>query len=449
MPRPVADPPAEDSPPADPSLSALLADDRPLIRSARGLLTSDRTLALAANLARTLPPAPALNLCERRENFLAGFLALLMRGQACLLPPSRAADVVAEVMQEHHGAYRLDDATVERSRAPDGLAPGNLPEIPPDRVVVVGYTSGSTGRPKPNPKAWGSLVASTRLNAGRLREVIEEPQRGSQPWIVATVPPQHMYGMETSVLLPLLGGMGIHGGHPLYPADVAAALGELPAPRVLVTTPVHLRALLRSGVDLPVVAAVVSATAPLTREMAGEVERRFQAPLLEFFGSTETCVIASRRPALEAAWRTYPGVILQPQQAGTMVDAPWFRGEVLLQDVVELAEDGRFVVRGRNADMVEVGGKRASLADLTRRLLSVPGVADAVVFQPAGSAGAVVQRLAALVVAPGLTEVEVLAGLATAMDPVFLPRPLVLVPRLPRNDVGKLPRDQLLAALQR
>jgi len=106
-------------------------------------------------------------------------------------------------------------------------------------------------------------------------------------------------------------------------------------------------------------------------------------------------------------------------------------------------------VRGRNADMVEVGGKRASLADLTRRLLAVPGVTDAVVFQPEGPAGSVVRRLVALAVAPGLTEAEVLAGLASAMDPVFLPRPLVLVSRLPRNDVGKLPRDQLLAALRR
>jgi acyl-coenzyme A synthetase/AMP-(fatty) acid ligase len=32
---------------------------------------------------------------------------------------------------------------------------------------------------------------------------------------------------------------------------------------------------------------------------------------------------------------------------------------------------------------------------------------------------------------------------------VFLPRPLVLVSRLPRNEVGKLPRDRLIAALKR
>jgi acyl-coenzyme A synthetase/AMP-(fatty) acid ligase len=35
------------------------------------------------------------------------------------------------------------------------------------------------------------------------------------------------------------------------------------------------------------------------------------------------------------------------------------------------------------------------------------------------------------------------------MDPVFLPRPLLLVDSLPRNEVGKLPREQLLAAMKR
>ncbi len=52
-------------------------------------------------------------------------------------------------------------------------------------------------------------------------------------------------------------------------------------------------------------------------------------------------------------------------------------------------------------------------------------------------------------VAEGLTEAQVLAGLEPAVDPVFLPRPLVRVRKLPRNEVGKLPREQLLAALKR
>ncbi len=424
--------------------------DRQVVRSRAATWTVGQLLSLADSLARSLPGGPAaVNLCERRENFLVGFLALLIRGQTCLLPPSRATAVVAEVLEEHPGAYLIDDAAVDRSRATGAAISRQLPDIPPERVVVIGYTSGSTGRPKANPKTWAGFIASTRFNSARLREVLSGSRKHDLPWILATVPSQHMYGMETSVLLPLLGGMGVHGAQPLYPADVAEALEELPGPRILVTTPVHLRVLLESGIEFPELAAVVSATAPLSRELAGAVERRLDTTLLEFFGSTETCVIASRRTALESTWRHYPGVTLRPLQDETRVNAPWFSEEVVLQDLLALAGDGDFVVLGRNADMVEVAGKRASLADLTRRLMDVPGVSDGVVFQHDSPDSAGVRRLAALVVAEGLTEADVLERLAAAMDPVFLPRPLVLVPRLPRNDVGKLPREGLLAALRR
>jgi len=424
--------------------------DRAFLRSRGATRSAGQFLTLAHSLAATLPDRPAaLNLCERRDNFLVAFVAMLIRGQVCLLPPSRVPAVVNEVMAEHPGSYVLDDAFVEHVR-PDQRPPSlALPAIPSDRVVVLGYTSGSTGRPRPNPKTWGCFAACTALNSSRLRAASTALGEESLPWIVATVPPQHMYGMELSVLLPLLGGMGIHGGRPLYPADIASALADVPSPRILVSTPVHLRALLESGVDLPEISAVVSATAPLPAELASAIEWRFGTVLLEYFGSTETCIVASRRTAVDDAWNPYPQVRLQPAEDGTQVDAPWFTAAVTLQDVLEIRADGTFTVRGRNADMVEVAGKRASLADLTRRLASIPGVADAVVFQTDDADSTAVRRLAALAVADGMTAAAVLEKLAEAVDPAFLPRPLVLVPRLPRNEVGKLPREQLLAALKR
>ena len=47
-----------------------------------------------------------------------------------------------------------------------------------------------------------------------------------------------------------------------------------------------------------------------------------------------------------------------------------------------------------------------------------------------------VTRLIACVVAPGKTVEEIQQALRTRIDPVFLPRPLLLVPRLPRNDTA-------------
>ena len=70
--------------------------------------------------------------------------------------------------------------------------------------------------------------------------------------------------------------------------DVAQALHELPAPRVLVTTPVHLRALIESATVLPALQFVLSATAPLTEQLAGACESAWGAPVLEIYGSTET-----------------------------------------------------------------------------------------------------------------------------------------------------------------
>jgi acyl-coenzyme A synthetase/AMP-(fatty) acid ligase len=56
--------------------------------------------------------------------------------------------------------------------------------------------------------------------------------------------------------------------------------------------------------------------------------------------------------------------------------------------------------------------------------------------------------VAALVVAPGLDEIAVMAALREVLDPVYLPRPLRLLPTLPRNATGKLPRAALLEALR-
>lgn len=418
-------------------------------------VTAAQFLAQVEAVADRLPAgAAAVNLCEDRYAFLVAFCAIVLRGQTNLLPSSRAPQAIDEVMAAHPDCYALGEQALDP--APCGYrqlpsldvmpplgADTSWPRIPADQVVAIGYTSGSTGTPSANEKTWGSFHASNAGNLAMLHAAI-----GPQFEIVATVPPQHMYGLEMSVLLPLLGEIGVHAGRPFFPADVAAALAEVPAPRLLVTTPVHLRALVESGIVLPPVAAMVSATAPLPVELALAAERQFGAPVLEVFGSTETCVFASRRPAVDEDWALYDEVSLHPQPDGTVVEAPQLAAPITLADIVSLSDGGhRFRLRGRHADMLEIAGKRASLADLSRRLLAIPGVQDGVVFQLDGGDALGVHRVAALAVAPGLDEHTILDALRRAIDPLFLPRPLRLVHALPRNETGKLPRAALLELL--
>jgi len=403
-------------------------------------------------LAAQLPAARhAVNLCQDRYRFLVAFCAVALRGQVTLLPSSRAPAVVAEVMERHAETYALGDAPIDPPppaywRLPAALASveGPVPQVPEDAVVCIGFTSGSTGAPKPFPKTLAAFRTSNAQNLSAVADLWGD----ATPSIVATVPPQHMYGMEMSVVMPLLGNACVHGGKPFFPQDVAAALAQMPAPRLLVTTPVHLRALVESDVTLPPLAGYVSATAPLEQTLAQAAEARFGGQLRETFGSTETCIFARRRTALETAWTPLPGVWLQPQPDGTLVHAPHLPQPVALADLMEVQADGRFHLRGRQADLLEIAGKRASLADLTRRLLAVPGVRDGAVLQLEPDQMGV-RRIAALVVAPGMSEQQVLAQLREAMDPVFLPRRIRLVTALPRGETGKLPRDAALRLLER
>ena len=315
---------------------------------------------------------------------------------------------------------------------------------PVDALVAIGFTSGSTGAPRPNAKTWRSFRTSTAQNLAALAGLWPDD---AVVHAVATVPPQHMYGMEMSVLLPLLGNVAVHGARPFFPQDVADALAATPAPRLLVTTPVHLRALVEAGVSLPSLAGIVTATAPLPQPLAAAAEARFGCEVREVFGSTETCVIARRRTAVEAAWTPMPGVRVVPQPDGALVHAAHLPQPVALADLVEVHADGCFELRGRQADLLEIAGKRASLGDLTRRLLAVPGVDDGVVFQLDDADDVGVHRIAALVVAPTLAEADILHALRRSIDPVFLPRRLRRVDALPRNETGKLPRAALLHLL--
>jgi hypothetical protein len=125
---------------------------------------------------------------------------------------------------------------------------------------------------------------------------------------------------------------------------------------------------------------------------------------------------------------------------------------VPLPDLIETHGD-EFTLLGRAGDMVKVAGKRASLQELTRQLLSVAGVEDAVVFVPDEPTSDETRpdaerRPAALVVAPHLDAAIILDALRGIMDPVFVPRPLVKLESLPRNELGKLPREALMRRLR-
>lgn len=428
-------------------------------------------LADVQRLAAVLPAGRhVFNQCTDRYRFAVGLCAAMVAGRISVLPPSHTPAALRELLTFAPDTFCLhdsDDCAVDlpRLRFPDQPSSDhaaaddtfNVPQIDASQTVAYLFTSGSTGTPVPHGKRWGALVACLRASAARLGLL-----DGAPCTLVGTVPAQHMYGFETTVLLALVNGLAFSHARPFYPADIARELAAVPAPRVLVTSPVHLRALTLAGRTLPPVALALSATAPLAPELARAAEAQFGMPLVEIYGSTETGQIATRRTAHEAAWHLLPGVQLRARQAnaanedGTVFEAHGAHVEqpVAMSDALERLDDTRFLLHGRKADLINIAGKRTSLAYLNHQLNAIGGVSDGVFVipqetHPADTAGALnphlATRLMAFVVAPGLTAVDVQRALRERIDAAFMPRPLVFVQTLPRDANGKLTQAVLKA----
>jgi acyl-coenzyme A synthetase/AMP-(fatty) acid ligase len=417
----------------------------PFAQIAGRVVSRGEFLGDVARVADSLPDrGHVFNVCADRYRFTVGFAAALCRGQISLLPPTRTPDFLARLAERHPDTYCLADVPaadmpfetvalrIERRGAPATL----VPDLPAARVAAVSYTSGTTGAPMPHVKRWGALARGATAESAALGL-----DALTAPTLVGTVPPQHMYGFESTVLLALHGGAVLTAERPFYPADVRDALQAAAAPRVLITTPVHLRALVLDEITLPPLALIVCATAPLGADLAQAAEARFAAPVREIYGFTEAGMVASRRTLEGDAWTPLPGVRLRADGPEWWAEGGHVPEPARFADLIEVAADGRFVLQGRRSDVVNVAGKRASLASLDHHLQSIPGVVDGAYYVPEAAGPA--SRLGAFAVAPGLTARDVIAALRQRVDSAFLPRPLHLVDALPRNATGKLTQEAL------
>jgi len=419
-------------------------------RAGRPVTRRDFRRDLAA-LAARLPDRPyVLNHCEDRYQFLVGLAAALTRGQVSLFPSNRAPEVLAQLKRDYPGVYCLTD-----QRSPEEAAvmevcaydtSGTFSEAPDpafaaEQLVAIAFTSGSTGVPKRYPKHWGGFLHEARIAGERLG--LEAG--GGQ--LLATVPAQHMYGFVYSVILPAQWGYVMSAERPFYPEDIRRALVALPGPAILVTTPVHIRACVLDGAPLSPLDFILSSTAPLDAALAAQAEALYGTRVQEFYGSTETGAIASRRQAETTVWRTFDGIRVAAVEDGFRVEAPYLPEPMVLTDCADVRSEREFVLHGRSADLIKIGGKRSALGDLNHQLLAIEGVLDGTFFLPDAGSGRE-PRLTAFVVAPGCRREDILRSLRSRIDPVFLPRPLRLVDSLPRNATGKLPRGRLLQLLQ-
>jgi acyl-coenzyme A synthetase/AMP-(fatty) acid ligase len=407
-------------------------------------LTAARFLADVAALGARMPPGHLVaNACSDRYHFAVGLAAAMVAGRCCVLPAALTAENGRQLAALSDDIFCLSDQPVSMlglpmvsviNDAPVPTVEFSVPQIEREREVVRVFTSGSTGQPQWHAKTWGALVDGVQSGA---RLLGLSATRAAV--VMATVPAQHMFGLESTIILPWQTAGALCAERPFFPADICSQLAAVPAPRLLVSTPLHLRALMQSELPLPQLEWLLSSTAPLSQGLARQLEAASQVPLMEIYGSTETGQIAQRRTAQSIEWTLYPEIRLAPDASGTRVLGARIAANQRLNDHVQLLSEHRFELLGRNEDLINIAGKRNSLAWLDQQLLSIPGVQDAAFYMPEHEIVDGVTRLMAFVVAPGVNPEQLSRALRLLMDPVFLPRPLFHIDKLPRTASGKLP----------
>ena len=355
--------------------------------------------------------------------------------------------------------------------------PGSHPRPGVDDVALLQYTGGTTGTPK------GAVLRHRHLVVNAAQGQAWTGHGPGTETVYAALPFFHAFGL----LLCLTYAIRIAATIVVFPKfeveAVLAAQRRRPATFIPGVPPMFERlaaAAARTGADLTSVRAAISGAMALPGETARAWEEVTGGLLVEGYGMTETSPVAlgsplspERRPGtlglpFPSTWVRVtdpedPRRDVAPGERGELLlsgpqvfDGYWRRPEETAAVLVErdgrtwlrtgdvvVVEDGGFVrLVDRIKELIISGGFNVYPSQVEDHLRLMDGVEDvAVVGLPGGDLGEKV--VAAVVLAKGAAHVDlaaVRAWSATRLARYAVPRDLVILPELPRSQIGKVLR---------
>ncbi len=367
--------------------------------------------------------------------------------------------------------HRLDDLIGSPA---SGQGPANDRAGPDDPILIV-YTSGTTGTPK-------GAVLTQRALAVNADNSIHMHGLVTDDVILSTLPMFHVGGLNIQTLPALhLGATVVL--HDKFDPESAFDAIERDRPSLAVLVPAQLDALIASprwaDVDLSCLRTISTGSTIIPLRLIRSIHER-GVPLIQVYGSTETCPIAAYltiadaetgigsggKPALNNALRIVDeagndlptgvsGEILvagenlmtgywrNPEETAAALRNGWFHSG----DIGHFDERGFLFVDDRKKDLIISGGENIYPAELENVLADCPKIKEAAVV---GRADARWGEVAVAVVAA--TQVEIAAGEVLQLFEGRLarfkhPRDVVFVEALPRNAMGKIDKDAVRALI--
>jgi acyl-CoA synthetase (AMP-forming)/AMP-acid ligase II/acyl carrier protein len=343
--------------------------------------------------------------------------------------------------------------------------------VSPSDVALLLLTSGTTSRAKIVPLTHANLCASAHSSGVAL--ALKKTDRS-----LNVLPLFHGHGLIATVLASLAAGASVV----CTPGcDVNSFFEWLTAfrPTWYSAVPTMHQAILaqarhhRERAPYYRLRFVRSASAPLPPRIHAEVERTFEAPMIEFYGMTETASAPiacnplpprQRKPgsvglpvSLDVAIMGENGVLLPRGPTGQVVvrgasvtrgyddsmankaafAADWFK----TGDCGFFDEDGYLFLIGRSQEIINRGGEKIAPREIDDVLLEHPAVAEAVTFAaPHPTLGEDVASAVVLRPEVAATSTDIRQFVIGRVADFKVPRQVLVVNELPKSPTGKVQR---------
>lgn len=454
----------------------------------RGQYTYQQLAAMASGLGmylsiQTRQPHVGL-LLPAGAGFVASFYGTLLAGKSVvpinyLLADKEIAHVVADsgidtVVTIPLLAGRLKEARLnvvdltQLPATPPAAITPKLPSPDPDDLAVLMYTSGTSGVPKGVMLSYGNLQSDVDA-------CIEAAALKHEHRFLGVIPLFHAFGMTAMMIAPIQLGTRI-----IYLArfSAVATLNAIREHQVsllfgvpsMFAAVAHLKN--ASADDFKSIYAMISGGEPLPQALYEAFLKRFNVPIYEGYGLTETSpVVALNTPQVHrrgSVGKPLPNVTVRitddtgAQMPNGEVGEVWLKGPMIMQgyynlpnetaaaltpdgffktgDLGKLDADGFLHITGRKKEMISVAGEKAYPREIEDALLRHPDVADtAVLGKKDPSRGEVVVAFVILKegAKAGVDELRSFCrdqGLAQWK----CPREVYLVSEMPRSPTGKV-----------
>ena len=347
--------------------------------------------------------------CEDSYYFTVSLLSMLQSGRKALVTANRQEAFIKEIKKPEYGfltdepfagsvagANEMPATLIQDVLAGDATDAENDCEIKfgkfdKSKAEMVMYTSGTTGEPKAVYKRFLQFE----------NELFELVKVFGNDWVnrkvYSTVNHHHIYGLLFTALLPIATGLPFRRHRIDFPTELANIAGEA---AVIASSPAFLKRL-SAETDRPIEfkcpPIIYSSGGPLPEEVARRACELTGFWTMEIYGSTETGGIAYRQSKNGPVWTPFEVCKMSVAENGCLN----IKSSYILEpegfttgDLVDLYDDGRFLLKGRSDSIVKIEEKRISLPEVEMRLKQTGLVQDVRVVPMVGKR----QYLAAAIV---------------------------------------------------